>query len=156
MITDYIEGDLLSPDNGEKAIAHGCNCQGAFGAGVAGQIAKQMPEVAEEYHDLIRGQRFYLGGCYPAYDRRSGKIVFHLGTQDKPGPDASARAIQLAFGNLGAVCKRHKIERVAIPRIGCGIGGLTWHAVVPAISNGLTLSQNTELEIVVYDFVPAS
>lgn len=162
-----IEGDLLLSD--ESVIAHGCNTRGAFAAGIAGQIADKYPLVAEEYKAACRAEKFFLGEAQCCVGRSPGwlppvegsgprrvpdRLIFNLGTQREPGADASSHAIWLAFANMAERCKVWNISRVAIPRIGCGIGGLTWPTVASAIENGLVVGQNTELEVVVYDFVP--
>jgi O-acetyl-ADP-ribose deacetylase (regulator of RNase III) len=43
----YVKGDLFK--SGARIIAHGVNCQGAFGSGVAGQIVKKHPLAASAY-----------------------------------------------------------------------------------------------------------
>ena len=40
-----VKGDLLSVTEG--VIAHGVNCRGAFGSGVAGAIARKFPWVRD-------------------------------------------------------------------------------------------------------------
>ena len=38
----YAKGDLFDTDH--QIIAHGCNCRGGYGAGIAGQMAKKYPK----------------------------------------------------------------------------------------------------------------
>jgi O-acetyl-ADP-ribose deacetylase (regulator of RNase III) len=125
MSVTHTIGDLIQSD--EEFIAHGCNTKGAMGAGIARVIARQYPEVERVYSAHCRTRDFVVGSCLPV--RVDDRTVFNLGTQEFPGADASYWGIMLSFGNLFEHCRAHGIERVAIPRIGCGIGGLDWNAV---------------------------
>lgn len=140
-------GDLLDAPE-EQIVAHGCNTVGAFGAGVAGQIARRLPDVARMYKEAAPHQ---LGAAQLTYD--GGRWVFNLMTQRLPGANARLSAITTAFTNMAEkIHRRDDLPRiVAIPRIGCGIGGLTWQEVEPAIVNGVLDSSINHLTIVVYN-----
>lgn len=142
-------GDLLDAPK-DQIIAHGCNTVGAFGAGVAGQIARRMPTVAEQYKEHAP---FLLGAAQLVYYGPTNRYVFNLMTQLKPGRDARPSAITTAFTNMAEkIHKHHELPRlVAIPRIGCGIGGLTWQEVEPAIVAGVNGSSIDYLTVIVYD-----
>lgn len=143
----YETGDLLDAPL-DQIIAHGCNTVGAFGAGVAGQIARRLPDVARMYKEATPHQ---LGAAQLAYDE--GRWVFNLMTQRIPGANARVSAISTAFTNMAERLASFSDlpYTVAIPRIGCGIGGLTWQEVEPAIVSGVLDSSISHLTIVVYD-----
>jgi O-acetyl-ADP-ribose deacetylase (regulator of RNase III) len=153
---EYKIGDLLLSD--EKAIAHGCNTKGAYGAGIAGQIAKRFPKAKDMY--LSDLNNFKLGSVQTVWcldrisrDDEGGprtKWIFNLATQRNPGADASLWAIFLAFANLAEACYEG-FSRIAIPRIGCGIGGLEWDQVGPTIKRAIECSSTPDLVIAVYD-----
>lgn len=143
----HVVGDLLASD--EKFIAQGCNTHGVMGAGIALHIANKYPEVERVYAAYCRTRDFTVGSCLPVTDRDSGVTVFNLGTQRNPGKDGSYWAIMLSFGNLFEYCVRYGIERVAIPRIGCGIAGLDW-SCVEFIIDGIYQWVPNGPEIVVY------
>lgn len=160
MIT-YRTGDLLAAD--EIAIAHGCNCQGMMGAGIARTVRANYPDVYAAYYGAcIRGE-FRLGSAQGVWaDPSQGfapipdRLVYNLGTQQNPGADATVWAIFLSFANMAEDAKSRHINTVAIPRIGCGIGGLTWHEVEPAIAQAIEYSSHPNLSIVVYDLPETS
>src|SRR5687768_11354297 len=58
MVT-YVTGNLFQVKKG--VIAHGVNCKGAFGAGVASQITKLYPEVCNSYLAKYNKQGWNLG-----------------------------------------------------------------------------------------------
>jgi O-acetyl-ADP-ribose deacetylase (regulator of RNase III) len=49
MPVHYISGDLLTNGVGAQALAHGCNCRGSMGAGIAAGFRERYPEMYEEY-----------------------------------------------------------------------------------------------------------
>ena len=53
MTIEFISGDLLNPIK-EDAIAHGCNCLGTMGAGIAKEIKNRWPEeMMKSYRSLL-------------------------------------------------------------------------------------------------------
>jgi O-acetyl-ADP-ribose deacetylase (regulator of RNase III) len=146
-------GDLIRSD--EPVIAHGCNTQGRMGAGIASQIAAAYPLVLNENRRAVAKRQFVPGSaqlviCNP---KRS---VFNLATQDAPGPHARNQWVHLAFRNMAERCAVENIERVAIPEIGCGLGGLNWADVENEIFTALYWTENRghKLAIVRYVYEP--
>lgn len=152
---DFTVGNLLDSD--ERVIAHGCNTMGAYGAGIAGQIARRWPQARRAYGEMLNRSEFRLGSAQlvdllDGSSTSENKFLFNLGTQRKPGRDASIWGVFLSFANMAEVCAVSGFDRVAIPRIGCGIGGLSWIEVRPAIQEAVERSSKPDLEIIVYDF----
>lgn len=130
---EYVTGDLLKSD--ETEIAHGCNTIGVMGAGIARVIAERYPIVRHQYQQECIRSDFHLGSAFPVVIMENGTVrtIWNLGTQRQPGADASLWGVMLSFGNMMERLVRWKVERVAIPRIGCGIGGLKWNDVARTI-----------------------
>lgn len=145
MIT-YITGDLLK--SGEPHIAHGCNTAGVMGAGVARVIAESYPVVRHQYQNRCVKHLFPLGSAMPVMVE--GCTVWNLATQVEPGPNASLWGIMLSFGNMFEQMVEWRIDKVAIPRIGCGIGGLRWDKVEATISQVQKFVGAKAPEVVVY------
>lgn len=154
MIT-YKTGDLMQAD--EIAIAHGCNTQGLMGAGVARLVRDKYPEAYDAYKWACDNRLFHVGSAQavwvdPMFVVGGGdRLVYNLGTQRLPGANATEWGVFLSFANMAEDAKARGIEAVAIPRIGCGIGGLTWWDVAPAIEEALNRSTHPDLHIIVYD-----
>jgi O-acetyl-ADP-ribose deacetylase (regulator of RNase III) len=49
MTIKYVTGDLFVNRHQAEALAHGCNCQGAMGAGIAVGFRERYPRMYEEY-----------------------------------------------------------------------------------------------------------
>lgn len=125
-----IHGDITQTDC--IHIIHGCNNRGVFGAGVAKAIAKKWPAARDEYM-----KEYFLWKCEPPlgsfsiFETEDGKKIFNLVTQDGYGHDGKkyARywAITEGIVNIIRVCiDTDKAHEIAIPMIGCGLGGLDW------------------------------
>lgn len=153
-ILTEIEGDVFRST--APLLAHGVNCQGAFGSGMAGQIARRYPEVRDAYLRKHNHYGWELGDIQ-VVEARTGLLVANLATQDFFGsmrgrtePWASVDAIEMAVTRLVAHCEARGIDRVATVRLGCGLGGLDWAEVAPAIAR-----QSRRLSFEVYRFAEA-
>lgn len=134
----FVSGDLFDNDHGVRAFAHGCNCQGSMGAGVAKGLRARYPEMYEQYRSRCKSEprRFNLGDCWlwKAEDR---PWVFNLGTQEGYWrARASYEAIEKALRAMKEQADAEGLTSIAIPRIGVGYGGLSWkqvRAIVEAV-----------------------
>lgn len=127
-------GDVLKA--GAEAVAHGCNCMGAMGAGIAAAFAKRWPEMEAEYVTECQARRFRPGDVMPwAVDEgqacfdRGLRWVYNLGTQLYPGADARCEWIRTSVIGMLRHAELHSVGSIAVPRIGAGIGGLEWDQV---------------------------
>jgi ribA/ribD-fused uncharacterized protein len=131
MPIQFVAGDLFDNDYEAEALAHGCNCQGSMGAGVAKTFRARYPEMYEEYRGRCKAEprAFNLGDCWLwRSDRRPW--VFNLGTQEGYWRSrASYEAIEAALLKMREQADAETIAVVAMPRIGVGYGGLSWKKV---------------------------
>lgn len=131
MPIEYIAGDLFANTLGARAFAHGCNCLGSMGAGIATGIRERYPQMYEQYRSMCKAtpREFNLGDCWlwKAEDR---PWVFNLGTQEKIWhARASYEAIETALAKMRAMADVEGVDSIAMPRIGVGYGGLSWKKV---------------------------
>lgn len=125
-------GDVFTTE--AKYIGHGVNTQGVMGAGIAKTIRDKFPHVYKEYRWLCMGNNLTPGNffVYP----ENGKLIVNFATQAMPGPDANYDWLftSLLRFSQQAVAKIPKNGNlVAIPELGCGIGGLEWPTVKQTI-----------------------
>lgn len=129
----YIKGDLF--DTKRDVIGHGVNCKGAFGAGVAAQVAKKYPEARQCYLDKYKREGWKPGDVQfvTVADYR---VIANMATQEDYGGDGrryvSYRGIAIAFDELLRFCKQGGWG-VAIPKIGAGLAGGDWGVIEPLI-----------------------
>ena len=109
-------------------IAHGCNCMGIMGAGVAKQIAERYPQASKI--DIEHKSKFdepaEQMGTFSVVHVNDDKRIYNLYTQVRPGKyfdyDSFKSALKAMKNDLPNSHSDVKI-RVGFPYIGCGLGG---------------------------------
>ena len=133
MSIEFVEGDLFANAHNAQAFAHGCNCQGKMGAGIAVGFRERYPAMFARYHAMCKAtpREFNLGDAwFWKSDTPDLPSVFNLGTQERTFRGrASYEAIETALTAMRGIADREGIGRIALPRIGVGYGGLSWTKV---------------------------
>jgi O-acetyl-ADP-ribose deacetylase (regulator of RNase III) len=131
-------------------MIHGANCFNAMGAGIAGQIARKLPEARMADDDyVVRNNVQKLSNYSYAFIRKdNNKIgtVINLYTQFYPGPDLDENALILGFKKLSRILD--KGLRIGIPQIGCGIANGNWDVIGPRIAK---IMINHDITVVEYE-----
>lgn len=138
MPIEFVSGDVFVNRVGAEALAHGCNCAGSMGAGVAVGFKERYPAMFEEFRRrcMATPPEFSLGNVF--LWREDGKpAVFNLGTQPRPGRGATYPVVEQALRAMRAVADTEGITTIAAPRIAAGYGGLSWKKVRAVIEDVL-------------------
>lgn len=128
MPIEYVSGDLFVNRYDAQAFAHGCNCQGSMGAGIARGFKERYPAMFEAYRAMCKAdpRQFNLGDSF-LWQAEDAPWVFNLGTQERYWrARASYEAIETALNKMKQQANDHDLQTIAIPRIGTGYGGLSW------------------------------
>jgi O-acetyl-ADP-ribose deacetylase (regulator of RNase III) len=142
-------GDLFE-DASLSALAHGCNCAGSMGRGIAVEFRRRWPAMYQAYRRECREGRFRPGGVFvwEADDR----TIFNLGTQPVPRPSAKLNYIEAAIREAVRIAESKVIPLIGMPRIGAGYGGLQWRDVRLLLES---VGAESSVLLVVYE-LPAS
>ncbi|MGE3809555.1 MAG: macro domain-containing protein [Gemmataceae bacterium] len=127
----FLAGDLFVNDLDVQAYAQGCNCQGSMGAGIAKGFKARYPEMFEEYRRRCkaRPREFNLGDAF-FWKEHGQPAVFNLGTQEHYWHGrATYEAIEQSLRTMRELARKKRIRSIAMPRIGAGLGGLSWKKV---------------------------
>lgn len=81
----------------------------------------------QEYKRLCKNNKFTLADVY-AYKHENG-WVFNLGTQQSWKTKADIIAVEAALRKMGSLMIESNVEKVVLPAIGAGLGGLDWPEV---------------------------
>lgn len=142
-----IDGDLF--DMNFTALAHGCNCTGVMGKGIALSFKSKWPRMYNDYRrECLRGN-FNLGDVH--YWFEGGTTIFNLGTQVSWKSRAELTAIRQAVKKMIYICEEKKISCVGMPRIGSGLGRLEWNNVRHILNS---IGLDTKVELIVVRYVP--
>lgn len=119
-------------DTDAYVLGHGVNCQGLMG-GLAGAFATAFPAMAEKYKEECAAGRLAPGEVFFWEEDNPDYVVANIASQEFPGADASIPHLTSALRHTFSMMRFHGDYTIALPRIGCGIGGLDWEEVRPKI-----------------------
>lgn len=126
---NYVKGDLF--DTGCDIIAHGCNCRGGYGSGVAYTMAMKYPKARELYLEKYDEEGWRLGDVQ-FVTVVGGKIIANCATQKDFLPRGIRHANYSAIESVMKELKEYAQSRglsVAIPKIGAGLAGGDWDVI---------------------------
>src|SRR5689334_1107376 len=112
MCITFVIGDLFANRFDAQALAHGCNCQGSMGAGIATGFRDRWPEMFQEYRRRCKAKprQFNLGDCW-LWRNDHSPAIFCLGTQEAVWrARASYEAIETALGRMRQQADEHRIS----------------------------------------------
>ena len=141
-ITEKYENlfDTLVPGD---ILAHGANCKGIMGGGVAKPIKDMFPANYRVYNMECRKDRFKPGDILPF--REKGYVIYNCGTQYELGADAKIENVRVSVRAMVAHAEAYKVgTKIKTFRLGCGIGGLDWAKVKPVLER---IKSDVELEV---------
>lgn len=143
---NYIQKDVTTVDDG--IVAHGCNCQGVMGSGVALAIRNKWPKAYETYnaicvsysktHELLGDVHFVVVEMDAA--GVPTVIVANCFTQHLFGRDKVHADVDAVEGSLTQAFTLASGANMPLymPRIGCGLGGLNWDTQVGPVVEKLS------------------
>ncbi|MFE6967085.1 macro domain-containing protein [Agromyces sp. NPDC057679] len=136
-------GDLFTTD--APAIGHGVNVDpGVMGSGIAVLFRDRFPAMHAAYKVLCSRGDFPVGTVM--IWESSTPTVYNIASQDRPGKNAQLEWLRTGVEAALQDTDARGYDRLALPRIGCGIGGLNWDEVEPVLAE-LAAAHTTDLEI---------
>lgn len=130
----YVQGDLFETDC--DIIAHGCNCRGVMGSGVALVVRNKYPKAYNMYLEKDVEDGWELGDVQTVL-QNDGKYIANCATQFHFLPrgmnHADYDAIRTCMEKLKRFAKDKGLS-VAIPKIGAGLAGGNWRTIESIIN----------------------
>lgn len=145
------KGNLL--DAQVEAVVNTVNTEGAMGKGIALQFKKAFPENFAVYEracergEVVIGKMFVYKTVLPA-----PRYVINFPTKQHWRNPSKLQYIRDGLVDLVAQVRALDIKSIAIPPLGCGLGGLDWADVRPLIVNAFR--DMAEVRVVL--FAPSS
>lgn len=141
MTVEYRTGNIWN--SGADAIVVTVNCKGIMGAGLAKQCKERHAEVFIKYQaDCRRGAP--SPGDLATFGTKSGKYeILAAFTKDDWRQPSELRWVDNILKRL--VASTPKGQTVAVPPLGCGLGGLEWADVGPLVHEHLATAEGTFL-----------
>ena len=153
---EFTRGNLLEAN--AEALVNTVNTVGVMGKGIALQFCKSFPEILPSYKDACQSGELVVGTVQvielPLLAGMKGpKYVVNFPTKEHWRGNSKIEFIQLGLQSLRREIETRQIKSIAIPPLGCGLGGLNWSDVRYEIETAL--STVADVQIIVYEPVGA-
>ena len=141
------QGNLLRSD--AEALVNTVNCVGYMGKGIALQFKKAFPDNFTAYHkacklgQVVPGQMF----AHESGDMYDRKIIINFPTKRHWRNNSRMEDIESGLIALVEEVKKREIKSIAIPPLGCGLGGLSWSEVKPKIEAAFASLPDVEVQV---------
>lgn len=148
MIT-FKTGDIFKED--AEAIVNTVNCVGVMGRGIALQFKKRFPENFKVYAAACKHKEVVPGKMF-VYDTGSWidlRYIINFPSKRHWRGASRMEDIESGLQDLVKVIEERSIKSIALPPLGCGLGGLDWNQVRNRIEHAL--SKFTDVEIIVFE-----
>lgn len=166
-----VDGDMFF--SRMQTLTVSVNCVGVMGKGLASRAKYQFPDVYVDYQDACRSGKLRLGKPY-IYKRESS-FEEELADEPKSLQSPNVRTWFILFptkndwrdtSNLTSIEEGLKwirdnyrkigITSLAVPALGCGLGGLDWKDVGPVLCRYLSLEVPVQIYLPAEKHVPDS
>ena len=125
-------GDIFQSD--AEALVNTVNCKGVMGRGLALGFKQRFPGNYDAYLAECRSGKMMLGRVHVfRTGRMSPSYIFNFPTKDHWRGKSKLANIRNGLASLEVEVKRLGIKSIAIPALGCDLGGLDWDEVRPLI-----------------------
>jgi len=164
-LLSVVDGDMFF--SRAQTLTISVNTVGVMGKGVASRAKYQFPDVYVRYQDLCRKHQLKMGK--PMLYKREASFDFEMADEPSTLTNPNAETWFLLFptkkhwsdkSNISDIeaglkwlvenYKKEGIKSLALPALGCGLGGLDWEDVGPILVRYLSV-----LDISVCIFLPA-
>jgi O-acetyl-ADP-ribose deacetylase (regulator of RNase III) len=142
-------GDILAAD--AEALVNTVNCVGVMGRGIALQFRKAFPENYEAYKAVCDRKELQPGRMFVQAlgQLTNPRYVINFPTKDHWKGKSRLKDIESGLVALVDEVRRLGIHSIAIPPLGCGLGGLDWLDVRPRIEQAFAALP--EVEVMLYE-----
>jgi O-acetyl-ADP-ribose deacetylase (regulator of RNase III) len=136
-VVEFVTGNLLEAD--VDALVNTVNTKGVMGKGVALQFKRAFPANYKAYRAACAAGEIRLGRMFVFETGRLERPRFIINFPTKEHWRSRSRLADIEAGleDLRRVLAELELESVALPPLGCGLGGLRWSDVQPRIERAL-------------------
>lgn len=129
----HVTGNILDDD--AEALVNPVNCVGVMGAGLAKQFKERFPDNFRKYLEACETGAVKLGSVYVTEEDGPLSRIYIVNFPTKRHWKDRSHLAWIACGlmDLRRTCGDLGIRSLAIPQVGCGLGGLDWADVLPLV-----------------------
>jgi len=144
-----VKGNVVTAE--AEALVNTVNCLGYMGKGIALQFKKAFPENFKVYERACRNNLVQPGKMliFNTGTIENPKYIINFPTKRHWRERSILEDIEIGLRALVEDVHRLTIKSIAIPPLGCGLGGLDWKLVKPMIESAF--SNVTDIEVFVFE-----
>ncbi len=147
---EFTKGNLFEAD--VEALVNTVNTVGVMGKGIALQFSRQFPEIMPVYEAACKDGSLVVGTVQtirlallagmggPSY-------VINFPTKKHWKGDSKIEYVESGLRSLRAEIEKYGIKSIAVPPLGCGLGGLDWADVRQRIIETLGDMPNVRIKV---------
>lgn len=117
----WVEGNLL--DSTAQGLVNPVNCVGVPGAGLAKQFRERWPVQVEEYMQFCKAGKMKPGLVHDAV-LPDGRRILSIATKRHWRDRSHLYDVSAGLAGLSLYLDTTGLASVAVPALGCGLGGL--------------------------------
>ena len=143
----YTKGDILQ----EQVFVVPVNTVGVMGKGLALDTAKKFPLAEQSYKSAFRMHLLRIGKVLPVHIPK--QTLYLLPTKKNWRKPSTLEYVKSGLEGLIHTLlddRNYSPGCVAIPKLGCGLGGLDWQEVKPLIQRTAKLLDHHGIDVKVY------
>jgi O-acetyl-ADP-ribose deacetylase (regulator of RNase III) len=149
-------GDILKAD--AEALVNTVNCVGFMGRGIAAQFKRAFPKNFAAYelackHGEVRPGKMLV---VPTGELVGPRWIINFPTKRHWRGKSRLEDIESGLVALVDEIKRREIRSVAVPPLGCGLGGLDWADVLPRIEQAFAVLPDVRVLVYAPEGAPAA
>ena len=145
----FKRGDILTAD--VEVLVNPVNCVGVMGRGLAKAFKDAYPANYQAYADACRKHEVSLGRMHVFNMNSTGnpRYIINFPTKGHWRERSAIHHIEAGLLDLVDKVRDLGVGSMALPRLGCGLGGLIWADVKPLVER--IMGSLGMVEIVVYE-----
>ena len=109
------------------------NCVGVMGKGLALEFKNKYPLNFQKYKAFCDNASFHIGKLLIVYE--NNKFIVNFPTKKHWRNKSDLEFIKIGLEELKVAIKDFNIKSIALPKLGCGLGGLDWNEVFVLIKD---------------------
>jgi O-acetyl-ADP-ribose deacetylase (regulator of RNase III) len=133
LMIDLLRGDILKTE--AEALVNTVNCVGFMGRGIALQFKHAYPANFRAYATACDRGEVQPGKMlvFPTGQLTNPRFIINFPTKRHWRGKSRIEDIESGLDALVSAVQQHRIRSIAVPPLGCGLGGLDWGDVRPRI-----------------------
>ncbi len=146
---EITRGNILKAD--AEALVNTVNCVGHMGKGIALQFKKAYPPNDEAYRKACNAKEVKPGRMF-VYETGSllnPKYIINFPTKRHWRGPSRMEDVKAGLKALNKEVRERGIKTIAIPPLGCGLGGLDWNEVRPRIEQAF--AELPEVKVLLFE-----